>query len=114
MSDSIFTRIINREIPASIIFEDYDLIAFNDVNPQAPVHILIVPKKPIPTLNDALESDSDLLGKIVLTAKIIAKENGIDQDGYRLVFNCNEGAGQTVFHIHCHLLGGRKLNWPPG
>jgi histidine triad (HIT) family protein len=114
MSDSIFTKIINREIPASIIFEDEDLIAFNDVNPQAPIHILIVPKKPIPTLNDALDSDSNLLGKIVITAKKIAKENGIDQDGYRLVFNCNEGAGQTVFHIHCHLLGGRKLNWPPG
>jgi histidine triad (HIT) family protein len=114
MTDSIFTKIINREITADIIFEDDDVIAFNDVNPQAPVHILIVPKMPIPTINDLKDSDEKLLGKIILTAKRIAKEKGIDVNGYRLVFNCNEWAGQTVFHLHCHLLGGRVFNWPPG
>jgi len=114
MTDSLFTKIINREIPAKIIYEDDFVAAFNDINPQAPVHILIVPKKQIATINDADEADMDLLGRLVLTAKKLAIENGIDEDGYRLVFNCNEGAGQTVFHIHCHLLGGRIMNWPPG
>ena len=114
MSETIFTKIINKEIPASIVYEDDEVIAFNDISPQAPVHILIVPKKPIPTINDASESDSELLGKIILTAKKLANDNGIADDGYRLVFNCNEGAGQTVFHIHCHLIGGRPMNWPPG
>ncbi len=114
MSESIFTKIINREIPAAIEYEDDEIIAFNDINPQAPVHILVIPKKPIPTINDAEAADSELLGKIILTAKKIAKDKGIDESGYRLVLNCNEGAGQTVFHIHCHLLGGRIMNWPPG
>ena len=114
MQDSIFTKIINREIPAEIIYEDEYLVAFPDINPQAPVHCLIVPKKQIPTLNDVTPEDSDIFGKIILAAKKIAREKGIDESGYRLVFNCNEGAGQTVFHIHCHLLGGRNMNWPPG
>lgn len=114
MPDSIFTKIINREIPAVIEYEDDEIIAFNDINPKAPVHILVVPKKLIPTINDAGPGDAELLGKMILTAKEIAREKGIDESGYRLVINCNEGAGQTVFHIHCHLLGGRTMNWPPG
>jgi len=114
MSDTIFTKIINREIPAQIEYEDDELLAFADISPQAPVHILIIPKKPIATINDAEDDDAELMGKIILAAKKIAKQKGIADDGYRLVFNCNEGAGQTVFHIHCHLLGGRPLLWPPG
>jgi len=114
MQDSIFTKIINREIPSEIIYEDDNIAAFKDINPQAPVHILIVPKKQIPTLNNAEIEDAKLLGEIILVASRLAKENGIADDGYRLVFNCNAGAGQTVFHIHCHLLGGRNMNWPPG
>ena len=114
MAESIFTKIINREIPADIIYEDDEIIAFNDINPQAPVHILIIPKKPIPTINDAEINDAELLGKLILTAKKIVEEKGVNEKGYRIVFNCNEGAGQTIFHIHCHLLGGRILKWPPG
>ncbi len=114
MSESIFTKIIKREIPANFVYEDDDVVALEDINPVAPVHILIIPKKPIPTLNDASDDDENLMGKMILTAKKIALEKGIAEDGYRLVFNCNEGAGQTVFHIHCHLLGGRYFNWPPG
>lgn len=114
MKDSIFTKIIKKEIPADIIYEDNDLIAFNDISPQAPVHIIIIPKKQIPTINDIDNNDAELMGKIIIAAKNIAKEKNIDKDGYRLVFNCNENGGQTVFHIHCHLLGGRKFNWPAG
>lgn len=114
MTDSLFTKIINRQIPADIIYEDSDVIAFNDIDPQAPVHILIVPKKQIPTINDLEKSDEELMGKIISVAKKLAAEKGISEEGYRLVFNCNSGAGQTVFHIHCHLLGGRIMNWPPG
>lgn len=114
MNESIFTKIIKREIPAKIVFENDEIIAFNDVNPQAPIHILIVPKKQIPTLNDLNTEDAELMGKIILTAKMLAKEFNIDNKGYRLVINCNEWAGQTVFHIHCHLLGGRIFGWPPG
>ncbi len=114
MSDTIFTKIINREIPAQIVFENDEIIAINDINPQAPVHILIIPKKVIPTINDLMPEDAELIGKMFLVAKQIAKEKGIDQQGYRLVFNVNEGAGQTVFHIHLHLMGGRKFNWPAG
>lgn len=114
MEDSLFTKIIKKEIPAKIEYEDEYVFAFNDINPQAPVHILIVPKKQIPTINDATEADEELLGKIILAAKKIAKEKGLSERGYRLILNCNEEAGQTVFHIHCHLLGGRVFGWPPG
>lgn len=113
MSDSIFTKIIKREIPANIIYEDDDVIAFNDINPKAPIHILIVPKKQIPTLNDLNENDTELIGKVILRAKDIAKNLGIAERGYRLIFNCNEEGGQSVFHIHCHLIGGKKLGWSP-
>jgi histidine triad (HIT) family protein len=114
MEDSIFTKIIKHEIPAKIMFDDSDIIAVGDIDPQAPVHILIIPKQQIPTLNDLDEKDALLMGKIILTAKKLAKEYSIDERGYRLVLNCNEEAGQTVFHIHCHLLGGRPMHWPPG
>jgi len=114
MSDSLFTKIIKREIPADIVYEDDDIIAIHDINPQANVHILIIPKKQIPTINDLEQIDAELIGKMVIVAKNIAKQNNIADRGYRLVFNCNEEAGQTVFHIHLHLLGGRIMNWPPG
>tara|TARA_B110000014_G_C19871843_1_gene451347 strand:- start:120 stop:461 length:342 start_codon:yes stop_codon:yes gene_type:complete len=111
---SLFTKIINREIPADIVYEDNEIIAFNDICPQAPVHILIVPKKEIKTLNDLNSDDQKIIGKLFLTVKKLAKKHKIDQTGYRTIFNCNEDGGQTVFHIHLHLLGGRKLDWPPG
>ena len=111
---SLFTKIINREIPADIVYEDDQIIAFNDINPQAPVHILIVPKKEIATLNDLEAKDQEIVGKMFLTAKKLAVKLNIDKTGYRTVFNCNEHGGQTVFHIHLHLLGGRQLVWPPG
>ncbi len=113
MSDSIFTKIIKREIPASIIFEDDDVIAFNDISPKAPVHILVVPKKQIETINDLKENQAELIGKVILRAKDIAIKMGIDERGYRLIFNCNEDGGQSVPHIHCHLIGGKKLGWSP-
>lgn len=111
--DTIFSKIINREIPADIVFENDEVIAFKDIDPKAPVHILIVPKKPIPTLNDVLPDDAELVGKIVLAAQEIAKQMNIDQSGYRLIMNCNKDGGQTVFHLHCHLLGGKQLGWQP-
>lgn len=114
MADTIFTKIINREIPADIVYEDDYLLAFRDIDPKAPTHILIIPKQAVATLNDLNENDNEAMGRIVVTAALIAKKEGIAEDGYRLVFNCNKNAGQTVFHIHCHLLGGREMNWPPG
>lgn len=113
MSDTIFTKIINREIPAEIIYEDELCLAFNDINPQAPVHFLIIPKKPIPTINDMEEGDQQLVGHLFLVAKKIAAEKGFAEEGYRTVMNCNESAGQTVFHIHVHVLAGKPLGWPP-
>lgn len=114
MSDTIFTKIINKEIPADILYEDDDVLAFKDVNPQAPVHFLVIPKEPIRTINDIDESQAALIGKLTLTAQKVAKQQGIAEDGYRLVMNCNEDGGQTVYHIHMHVLGGRSLSWPPG
>ena len=111
---SLFTKIINREIPADIVYENDDIIAFNDINPQAPVHVLIVPKKEIKTLNHLEVEDQEIIGKMFIAAKKLAKELNIDENGYRTVFNCNDHGGQTVFHIHLHLLGGRQLAWPPG
>ena len=106
---SIFTKIINREIPANIVYEDDLVIAFKDISPQAPVHVLIVPKKEIPTVNDVSEADEIALGRLFTAAAKIAKDNGIDASGYRLMVNVNEDGGQEVFHIHMHLLGGRNL-----
>ena len=114
MQDTLFAKIARREIPAQIVYQDDDVTAFRDISPAAPTHILIVPNKVIPTLNDATLDDQMLLGKLLLTAQKLAKEMGIAEDGYRAVMNVNGDAGQTVFHIHLHLLGGRKLAWPPG
>ena len=111
---TIFTKIINKEIPSDIIFENDKVIAFSDINPAAPIHILIIPKKEIPTINDITDDDKEIIGELFIAAKEIAKECKISKSGYRLIFNCNEDAGQTVRHIHMHLLGGRKLEWPPG
>jgi histidine triad (HIT) family protein len=114
MYNTIFGKIINKEIPADIVYEDDFVLAFNDIAPQAPIHIIIIPKKEIPTINDITPVDSDLIAKMVIAAQRIAKENAIDETGYRLVMNCNEHGQQTVFHLHLHLLGGRQMNWPPG
>lgn len=111
---TIFGKIIRREVPANIIYENEDVLAFEDLNPQAPVHILVIPKKEIPTLNDLQNEDAELMGRLFLAAKEIAKEQGFAERGYRTVFNCNEDGGQTVNHIHLHLLAGRALTWPPG
>lgn len=111
MNDSIFTKILKKEIPSEIIYEDEFVFAINDINPIAPIHILIIPKEQIATINDINENNSYIISKIVCAAKKIAKEKNIDEKGYRLIFNCNEEGGQTVFHIHCHLLGGKKLGW---
>ena len=113
MSESLFTKIINREIPADIVYEDDLCLAFNDINPQAPTHILIIPKKPIQKLADAVDEDQGLLGHLLLKAKDIANNLEIG-DAYRLVINNGESAGQTVFHLHVHLLAGRAFSWPPG
>ncbi|MBR8701329.1 Purine nucleoside phosphoramidase [Fusobacterium sp. DD29] len=106
---TIFTKIINREIPATIVYENDKVIAFKDINPAAPVHILVVPKKEIPTINDIKEEDKELIGEIFLAIGKIAKDFGIDKDGYRVIANCNEYGGQEVFHLHYHILGGQKL-----
>lgn len=106
---SIFTRIINREIPAAIVFENDRVIAIKDINPQAPIHILVIPKKEIPTLNDIAEEDRELMGEVFLAIREIAKDLGIDKEGYRIIANCNEFGGQEVFHLHYHILGGEPL-----
>ena len=111
---TIFNKIINREIPADIVYETDNIIAFKDVNPVASTHILIIPKKDIPTINDINLEDSKILSELLLAVKKIAKQMNIDQEGYRVVINCNDNGGQTVYHLHLHLIGGRKLNWPPG
>jgi len=115
MCATIFTKIINKEIPADIVYESEDILAFRDINPQAPVHILIIPKIEIATIRDIKGSEhAELLGKMYDAANKIAKEEGISEEGFRLIFNCGNNGGQEVYHIHMHLLGGRKLNWPPG
>jgi len=112
---TIFSKIINREIPANIVFESDSVLAFKDINPQAPVHILIIPKIEIPKVTDINGNEhSQLLGEMIDAANKIAKDLGISEDGFRLVFNCGENGGQEVYHLHLHLLGGRKMNWPPG
>lgn len=112
--DCLFCSIAKKQIPADIIYEDKQVIAFKDVSPQAPCHILIIPHKHIATINDINGDDKELLGHMILTAKTIATDLGFSEQGFRLVMNCNEHGGQTVFHIHLHLLGERQLNWPPG
>ncbi|MGE0764015.1 MAG: histidine triad nucleotide-binding protein [Bdellovibrionales bacterium] len=111
---SIFTKIINREIPAKIVFEDDLCLAFRDISPQAPEHILLIPKKEIRSLNEASSEDQKLLGHMLIQVAAIAKKLGFAEDGYRVVINTNGDGGQTVFHLHLHLLAGRQLTWPPG
>lgn len=114
MSDTLFSRIIRREIPADIVFEDEHVLAFRDIHPQAPVHVLFIPKKAVATLNDAAPCDAELLGRLMLAAADYARLEGFAEQGYRVVMNCNRDGGQSVYHIHLHLLAGRQLAWPPG
>ena len=114
MSDCLFCKILDGEIPCDKVYENEHVIAFRDVNPQAPTHVLVIPRKHISTVNDLTEDDKNIVGEMMLAAQQVAKQDGIEDVGYRLIMNCNEGAGQTVFHIHLHILGGRALNWPPG
>src|SRR3954454_15452498 len=114
MPDCLFCQIITHEIPASIVYEDDRVLAFNDINPQAPTHVLVVPKRHIASLDDLAVDDDHLAGELVRRAAAIARDRGISAGGYRTVFNTNRDAGQTVFHIHLHLLGGRTMKWPPG
>jgi len=112
--ETIFSKIIRREIPADVVYQDELVTAFRDISPKAPTHILIVPREHIATTNDLTEGHAALVGKLVLTARALAAREGIAEGGYRMVFNCNRNAGQAVFHIHLHLLGGRVFSWPPG
>ena len=112
---TIFSKIINKEIPAEIVFETENILAFKDINPQAPVHILIIPKTEIPKVTDLNGKEhAALLGDMIDAANKLAKENGIDESGFRLVFNCGDNGGQEVYHLHLHLLGGRQMKWHPG
>lgn len=114
MSACLFCKIIKREIPGSIVYEDDRVLAFNDINPQAPTHVLVVPKRHIASLNDITPEDDQIVGELVRRAAAIANDRGISAGGYRVLFNTNRDAGQTVFHIHLHLMGGRSMHWPPG
>ena len=114
LSTCLFCRIIAREIPASVVYEDDRVIAFNDINPQAPTHVLVVPKRHIETLNVLEAGDDQIVGELARRAAAIAKDRGVSAGGFRAVFNTNRDAGQTVFHVHLHLIGGRPLAWPPG
>jgi histidine triad (HIT) family protein len=110
----VFCNIAQGQIPATVVFENEDVMAFRDLNPQAPTHALVIPKRHISTINDVNEQDAALLGKMVLAAKTVASTEGFHEAGYRLVFNVNSDGGQTVYHIHLHILGGRPMTWPPG
>lgn len=112
--DCIFCKIAAGEIATDIVYQDNDIVAFRDTNPQAPTHVLLIPRKHVPTVNDLTAEDTDAVGRLFLAAKDIAREEGIDQSGYRVTMNCMKGAGQSVFHVHLHLLGGRPFSWPPG
>jgi histidine triad (HIT) family protein len=114
MADCLFCKIVERTIPASLVYEDERVLAFNDISPQAPTHVLLIPKRHIESLNEIGTEDDRLIGELVRRAAAIAKERGIAEDGFRTVFNTNRGAGQSVFHVHLHLLGGRPMHWPPG
>jgi histidine triad (HIT) family protein len=112
--DCLFCKIAEGAIPASIVFEDNEIMAFRDLNPQAPTHLLVIPRQHIATINDIKDGEQALLGKMILRAKELAQTEGFSDTGYRLVFNINPDGGQTVYHIHLHLLGGRRMTWPPG
>ncbi len=113
MSDCLFCKIRDGEIPADIVFENDDVLAFSDINPEAPIHLLIIPRKHLATVNDIENADEKIMGKLFSAAKYIANEKGVSEEGYRLIVNCNAQAGQTVFHIHMHLLAGQEMCWPP-
>ena len=114
MSDCLFCKMIAGEIKPDTAYEDDEVLAFRDISPQAPTHVLVIPKRHISTINDMDEADAELVGKLFLAAKQVAQIDGITESGYRTVMNCNAGAGQSVFHIHLHVLGGRGMQWPPG
>lgn len=114
MADCLFCKIVAGQIPATIVFQDDHVVAFKDITPRAPTHVLIVPRRHVASLNDLVADDDALVGEMVRAAAAIAREQGLADRGYRTVFNCNADAGQTVFHIHLHLLGGRTMAWPPG
>lgn len=114
MSECIFCKIAAGEIPATLVHEDDEVVAFEDLSPQAPTHVLVIPRRHISTLLETSDDDAGLLGRMQRAAVEVARRRGLDQDGFRLVTNCLEGAGQSVFHIHLHLLGGRRMGWPPG
>jgi histidine triad (HIT) family protein len=114
LKDCVFCKIVEGSIKAEKVYEDDDVLAFDDITPQAPVHTLVIPKKHLPTLNDVGPADAELIAKVTLAAIRVAKDKGLDKTGYRLVTNCLEDGGQAVFHIHTHVLGGRAMNWPPG
>jgi histidine triad (HIT) family protein len=114
MSKTLFEKIIAREIPADIVFEDDKVLAFRDIKPQAPTHVLIVPRKPIPRLSEAAPEDHQVLGHLLIKAGEVARQLGLTQGGFRLVFNNGPDAGEAVPHLHCHILGGRRMSWPPG
>jgi len=114
MSDCLFCKMVSGEIKPDTVYEDENVLAFRDISPQAPHHVLVVPKRHISTLNDLDESDAQLVGQLSLAAAKVAEQEGVAEAGYRTVMNCNAAGGQTVFHIHMHVLAGRQLNWPPG
>ena len=114
MSQCLICQIINGELNATIVYQDDHVVAFNDINPQAPTHVLVVPRRHIASLNDLTDEDDQLVGELVRRAAAIAKSRGVANGGFRTVFNTNRDAGQTVFHIHLHLIGGRSMHWPPG
>ena len=114
MAGTLFDKILSREIAADIVFEDDHVLAFRDIHPQAPVHVLFIPKRPVATLNDLAPGDEAVVGRLAMAAAAYAKREGFADDGYRVVMNCNRDGGQTVFHIHLHLLAGRAMAWPPG
>lgn len=114
MAETLFTKIAEGKIPADIVYSDEEIVGFRDINPQAPQHILIIPRRPVPTILDLEQSDAGLVGRMILIANKIAREQGLDKDGFRLVFNCGDFGGQEVYHIHLHLIGGRQMTWPPG
>lgn len=113
-SDCLFCRIAAGEAPARIVYQDERLVAIDDIHPQAPMHVLVIPRRHVPTLNDLGPADDGLVGEMIRRAATLARERGVADTGYRTIFNCNRGAGQTIYHLHLHVVGGRRLSWPPG